>query len=87
MTQKEMMELVKQHHPQMSDKQVRIYLNTALKDFTRKTKILESAFQFTTVEDQRYYEIPDNIIQIQSVDVENEVIPRLISRPGTRDLT
>jgi len=87
MTQKQLIETVKQHHPDMSKVQIRSYLNSALEEFCRKTRILESDLQFTTTEDQRYYTIDDSVLEIKSVDYDGKAIPRLVGRPETRDLT
>ena len=87
MTQKVMIELIKQHHSQVSDAQARLWLNQAMKDFCRKTKILESAFQFTTTADQRFYDLPSDIIHVKKVYVEDYQIPRLVAKPEKQDLT
>ena len=44
MTQKQLIESVKMHHPEMSEAEIRIRLNNAMKDFTQKTKIIKGAF-------------------------------------------
>ena len=87
MTQKTLIELVKQHHPQLSDVQVRLYLNQAMRDFCRKTRIMKSAFQFDTTADQRFYELPSDIISVNKVHVEDYQIPRLVNSPEKQDLT
>jgi hypothetical protein len=87
MKQKNLIELVKQHHPQLSDTQVRLYLNQAMKDFCRKTEIMRTAYQFDTTADQRFYELPTDIILVEKVHVEDYEIPRLIDTPEKQDLT
>ena len=87
MTQDQMIELVKQHHPNASTAEIRIYLNSAIDEFCRRTKILTSQFQFTTSLDQRYYPLDDLIIEVTSVDFDGFDIPRLTGRPEKRDLT
>ena len=87
MTQKQMIELVRQHHPEMPETQIRIYLNAALNEFARRTRILSGAFQFDTVANQRYYGLSDDILEIISVDYDGYDIPRLGSKPEIRDLT
>lgn len=86
MTQQEMIEMVQQHHPEIGETEIRIWLNQAQKEFCRKTKILKSAYQFTTVANQRWYGLSDEIIEVDSVDFDGYTIPRLIGRPGKRDL-
>lgn len=86
MKQKQLIELVKQHHPQLSDTQVRLYLNQAMKDFCRKTEVMRTAYQFDTTADQRFYELPNDIILVERVYVEDYQIPRLINKPEKQDL-
>jgi hypothetical protein len=87
MTQKQLIESVKMHHPEMSEAEIRIRLNNAMKDFTQKTKIIKGAFQFNTVVDQRYYGLNDKIIEVNSVDYDGKKIERLVGRPEVRDIT
>ena len=87
MTQTQIIELVQQHHPEMGETQIRLYLNRALDEFCRKTRILEFVFQFTTTEDQRYYTIDGSVLEIKSVDYDGKTISRLSGRPEIRDLT
>ena len=87
MTQQEMIEMVQQHHPEIGETEIRIWLNQAQKEFCRKTKILKSAYQFTTVANQRWYGLSDEIIEVDSVDFDGYTISRLIGKPNLRDLT
>ena len=87
MTQQQLQELVRLHHPDMSESEVRIRLNNALKEFCRKTKVLKGAFQFDTVVETRSYGLDTKIIEVESVDYDGENIQRLSGRPNKRDLT
>jgi hypothetical protein len=82
-----MIEMVRQHHPNASETQIRLWLNSALSEFGRRTRMLTGAFTFSTVADQRYYGLSDDILEIISVDYDGYDIPRLGSRPERRDLT
>lgn len=86
MTQRQMIEMIQQHNPSVSETQARIFLNSALEEFCRKTRILKSAFQFDTVKDQRYYDLDDKVIEVISVDFDGYDIPKLTGRPEKRDL-
>ena len=79
--------MVRQHHPDVSETQIRLWLNAAMEDFARRTRMLSGAFQFTTVADQRYYGLSGDILEITSVDYDGYDIPRLGNRPEKRDLT
>ena len=40
MTQAQMIEIIRMHHPDMGETEARLYLNKALKEFCRETEIL-----------------------------------------------
>ena len=82
-----MIEMVRQHHPNASETQIRLWLNSALSEFGRRTRMLTGAFTFSTVADQRYYGLSDDILEIISVDYDGYDIPRLGNRPEKRDIT
>ena len=87
MTQQQLIEMVKQHHPEMGDAQIRIYLNKALDEFCRKTRVLNTLYTFPTVADQRYYDLSDDIIEITRVDYDGYEIPRLVGKPEKTDVS
>ena len=87
MTQQQLIETVKQHHPEMGETQIRIYLNKALDEFCRKTRVLNTLYTFPTVADQRYYDLSDNIIEITRVDYDGYEIPRLVGKPEKTDVS
>ena len=86
MTQKVMIELVQQHHPDIHEVQIRRLLNQAMREYCRKTRILKSAHQFTSVADQRWYGLPATILEVIDVDYDGYAIKKLIGRPNLRDL-
>ena len=94
MTLREITELVKQHHPHMQDHEIRMLVNRASDDFCSKTEIVKATFtidnddgSIDTVIDQRYYELPDEILKINSVWLDGVQIPRLITPPQIDDIT
>lgn len=87
MTQQQLIETVKQHHPEMGETQIRIYLNKALDEFCRKTRALNTLYTFPTVADQRYYDLSDDIIEITRVDYDGYEIPRLVGKPEKTDVS
>ena len=87
MTQQQLIETVKQHHPEMGETQIRIYLNKALDEFCRKTRVLNTLYTFPTVADQRYYDLSDDIIEITRVDYDGYEIPRLVKKPEKTDVS
>tara|TARA_R100000278_G_C5406196_1_gene141412 strand:+ start:158 stop:427 length:270 start_codon:yes stop_codon:yes gene_type:complete len=88
-TQKEMIEIIQQHHPDVGETIIRKALNRAQDDFAAKTKIIRvgSDNEDVTVKGQRYYLLPEILLEITRVEIENVEIPRLIARPTKGDNT
>ena len=90
MTQQQLIETVKQHHPTLSDTQIRIFLNNALKEFCRKTRVLTGYATTNTSSGRRYYNltsIDSTISEVTRVDYDGYEIPRLVGKPEKTDLT
>ena len=81
MTAKEMIELVQQHHPHMGEVEITKLLNRAKDDFCAKTEMVKDSYTFSTVANQRYYDIDERILKIQSVWLNDVEIPKLIGKP------
>ena len=63
MLNKEMIELVRQHHPHMGESEIVKLLNRAKNDFCARTEIVKDSYVFDTVVNQRYYmKIQENIL-------------------------
>ena len=86
MTQKVMIELVQQHHSDIGEVEIRRLLNQSMREYCRKTKILKSAYQFTTVLNQRWYGLPATVLEVMDVDYDGYTINQLIGKPNLRDL-
>lgn len=87
-----MIDMVKKHHPELGNVEIIEMLNQASDEFCQRTLILDEATQFTTVSGQRYYGLKDGILEIKSVDLQDEdgnhkTIKRLQGRPKYRDIT
>ena len=85
MTGKKAIEYIRQHHPRMSEIQFLDLLNEAQKDFCNKTHIYKASLTDTSVAGQRYYTLPDAIIKILKVHVDDVEIPRLQGDPVIDD--
>ncbi len=88
----QMIDQVKKHHPDLGVNEIIHLLNQASDEFCSRTLILDEATQFTTEANKRYYGLKDTILEIKSVDLEDEdgnhvTIKRLMGRPQYRDLT
>lgn len=86
-----MIDMVKKHHPELGNVEIIEMLNQASDEFCQRTLILDEATQFTTVANQRYYGLKDGILEIKSVDLQDEdgnhkTIKRLQGRPKYRDI-
>jgi len=92
MTQKQILEMVKQHHPKMSNAEARLHLNKALDEFCEHTRVLQGQQTFTTTASTRYYKLDDldadgssadqfKFIDVNRVDYNNYQISRLQDPP------
>ena len=81
LTQEQMIELVRTHHPTMLENEIRVYLNQALRDFTKKKKILRGVFTKAITANTRWYQIDDEIVSINIVYFDDDRIKRLQSTP------
>ena len=87
----QMIDQIKKHHPELGTNEIIILLNQASDEFCSRTLILDEATQFTTTANQRYYGLKDSILEIKSVDLQDEdgnhvTIKRLMGRHQYRDL-
>jgi hypothetical protein len=88
----QMIDMVKRHHPDLGTNEIVHLLNEASDEFCSRTLILDEATQFNTVANQRYYGLKESILEVKSVDLQDEEgnvkdIKRLMGRPEYRDLT
>ena len=86
-----MIDMVKKHHPELGNVEIIEMLNQASDEFCQRTLLLDEATQFTTVSGQRYYGLKDGILEIKSVDLQDDdgnhvTIKRLQGRPKYRDI-
>ena len=81
MTQKQLIELIQQHHPVMGETEIRLALNRAQDDFCYKTELIKDTYTQDSVAGQRYYTLDGKILKVLSVQVNDVEIPRLIGRP------
>lgn len=87
MKQQEMQELVKQHHPSLGEVEIRKMLNRAFADFAARTEILEAFVTGSTVVNQRYYDLPVDVLTIKRVLINDVEMLRLSSPPVVDDTT
>ena len=89
MTKQETLELFAQHHPDIGEKEALRIINKAMSAFSEETKISQESFYETTASNQRYYDLPEGIIEINRVtlsdgDGKDYSIPRS-STPNIED--
>lgn len=88
MKQKELIEMVQQHHPDSGEVLIRAALNRAQDDFSAKTQIIDAVGTDTLVKDKRYYDLDPGMLELKRVEIDNVVIPRLAGgKPDKGDLT
>ena len=78
MTQLELIELVKQHHPDMGNVEIRKRLNRAQDDFCSRTELIKKTYVQSTTAGTRYYSLDRAILKILKVQIDDVLIPRLI---------
>jgi hypothetical protein len=81
MTQKQLIELIQQHHVGMGETEIRLALNRAQDDYCAKTELIKETYTQNSAAGQRYYNIDSQILKITSVQINDVEIPRLISKP------
>ena len=81
MTQKQLIELVQQHHPSMGETEIRLALNRAQDNYCAKTELIKETYTQSSVAGQRYYTLDAQILKIIAVQVNDVEIPRLIGKP------
>lgn len=87
-----MIDQIKKHHPELASNEIIHLLNQASDEFCSRTLLLDEATQFNTVANQRFYGLKESILEVKSVDLQDEEgnvkeIKRLLGRPEYRDLT
>lgn len=89
MTQKEMIEVIQQHHPHAGEVQIRKALNRAQDDFAAQTKMIHvgSDNTDTLVAGQRYYNLPPEVLEIKRVEINEIKIRRMVDRPKKGDFS
>ena len=78
-------EYIEQHHPNMPIVQILSLINEAQKDFCNKTHIFKTSIIDLSVAGQRYYTLPDTVIRILKVHINDVEIPRLQGDPVIDD--
>ena len=81
MLTKEMIELVQQHHPKMGEVEIIKLINRAKDDFCARTEIVKDTYTVATTADKRYYNLDKRIIKIQSIWLNDVLIPKIIGKP------
>ena len=64
MTQKQLIELIQQHHPVMGETEIRLALNRAQDDFCYKTELIKDTYTQDSVAGQRYYTLDGKILKV-----------------------
>ena len=89
-----LVELVKQHHPHMTENEIRHLLNRAADDICMKAELVKTQFDAydaltetsaTTTANQRFYKLPESLFKINEVFLNGVRIPRLIGKPIIND--
>ena len=84
---KEMIELIKEAHPEVSDNRIVKLLNQANIEFSDDTRISSAGYVVSggTVKDKRYYTIDNAILAIEDVYIKGERAQRIVYKPDKED--
>lgn len=84
---KEMLEIIKEAHPEVSEQRIIKLLNQANIEFSSDTRISESSHVVDggTVKDKTYYTLTDTILSISDVYINKEKAQRLGFKPDKED--
>lgn len=84
---KEMIEIIKESHSEVSDNRIIKLLNQANKEFCAETRVSEASYTVSgnTVTDKTYYTLDDSIIQIFDVYIDGERAQRISVKPDKED--
>tara|TARA_R100000152_G_scaffold17182_1_gene8720 strand:- start:2112 stop:2783 length:672 start_codon:yes stop_codon:yes gene_type:complete len=85
MKQKELIELVQQHHPNMGNVEIRARLNRAQNDFCARTELIKKTYTQSTTAGKRYYALDNDILKILKVQLDDIYISRLVHEPVIDD--
>lgn len=84
---KEMIELVKEAHPDITENRIIKLLNQANREFSNDSRISDASYIVSggTVVDKTYYTIDTEIIAIEDVYINKERAQRLTYKPDKED--
>jgi len=84
---KEMIEIIKESHPEVTEQRIIKLLNQANIEFSSDTRISESSFIVDggTVVDKTYYTLSDDMLTISDVYINKEKAQRLGFKPDKED--
>ena len=85
MTQREMIENIRQHHPHIKEVEARKLLNRASDVFCAETEIARKSWIQNSTADKRYYGLDADIVRVIDVWVDDERIKRLVTPPPIED--
>ena len=85
MKQRELIETITQHHPDMGEVEIRKLLNRASDDYCAKTDLIKNTYRQNTTAGQRYYKIHDDILKVIELHVDDVIIPRMVGKPVIDD--
>ena len=84
---KEMIEIIKEAHPEVSDQRIIKLLNQANIEFSSDTRISEGSYVVDggTVKDKTYYTLSSDTLTLSDVYVNKEKAQRLGFKPAKED--
>ena len=79
MTQRQMMETLKRHMPDLQEGEIRSRMNDASDMYCAETRILEGQWSFTTKPGQMYYDLNPECIGILEVNYGGKLADKIMN--------
>ena len=85
MTKFQLIELIKEHHSNLPNRQMEIYIETAANKIALDTDIGKKTFLLSSVAGQRWYDLDSKILKINKVYFNDVKTPKLVGDPSIDD--
>ena len=87
MTRRDYIDLIRQQYPDISLTEIDRRIKVGMRQFLGEARIYDSSWSVTTVADQRFYALSDNLIEVDRADYDGTQIGRLLGAPKTTDIS
>ena len=79
MIQRQMIEVIKRHAPELSEEEIRDKMNMNSDAYCEETKILEGQWSFTTNPGQKFYDLAPDCVAVQEVNYDGKLSDKIMN--------